>query len=216
VGGCGVDGNIERLSLLGGEPLLHPNLVEILNIPRKYFKSGLINILTNGVLLLKQSKEFWETCKKNDIEIYITKYPIKLDFVQIEHLAELYGVRLVYEGQTSVSVKTLRLKPLDINGKQKIKYNFTHCYMSNYCVQLYQGRIYTCAVIPYVKYFNKQFGQKLEVTEKDYIDIYQVKNINEIFEFLCKPMPFCRYCNIKKMKFGLDWSISRKAITEWI
>jgi MoaA/NifB/PqqE/SkfB family radical SAM enzyme len=209
------DGHIERLSLLGGEPLLHPKLIEILNISRKYFNEGLINVLTNGILLLKQPKEFWETCRKNNIEVFITKYPIKLDFTQIEKLSDLYGVKLVYEGQTSVSIKTLRLKPLDLNGMQNIKYNFTHCYMPNKCVQLYEGKMYTCAIIPYVKYFNKYFGQTLKVAEEDYIDIHHVENINQIFEFLCRPIPFCRYCKIKSMKFGLKWSVSKKEISEW-
>jgi hypothetical protein len=56
----------------------------------------------------------------------------------------------------------------------------------------------------------------LQIDEKDYIDIYKIKSIDEVFEFLCKPIPFCRYCNTKEPVYGIDWAVSKKEITEWI
>jgi hypothetical protein len=105
--------------------------------------------------------------------------------------------------------------PLDINGGQNSKSNYKICGAANGCIQLRHGKIYTCPVIAYIEYFNNFFGKNLEVTEKDYIDIYKVKSIDEIYSFLCKPMPFCRYCNIKKVVYGLGWAVSKKQVTEW-
>ncbi|GHV72928.1 hypothetical protein AGMMS49940_02300 [Spirochaetia bacterium] len=87
--------------------------------------------------------------------------------------------------------------------------------MINTCVQLIDGKLYTCIVIAYMKYFNKYFNKKLTVGDNDSIDIYKVKTKEELFEFLAKPVSFCKYCNIKNTVFGLEWGVSKKDISEW-
>ena len=37
----------------------------------------------------------------------------------------------------------------------------------------------------------------------------------KILEFLAKPIPFCRYCMVDKVKRGLLWETSKKDIKEW-
>ena len=106
--------------------------------------------------------------------------------------------------------------PLNLNGTEDIRTSFELCYKSNYCIMLDEGKIYTCSTIPYIKHFNKYFGTNLEVSENDYIDIYSVENVEEIFDFLCKPMPFCRYCNVKGLVYNIKWGKSKKEISEWI
>ena len=51
--------------------------------------------------------------------------------------------------------------------------------------------------------------------EADYIDIYKAKSIQEILAFLAKPIPFCKYCNVKGRTFGHERGISKKEIEEW-
>jgi hypothetical protein len=197
---------------MGGEPLLHPRLCEILDISRKYFKEGSIELVSNGILLLKQTPEFWENCNKNNIKIAVTQYPIKLNYDAIEAAAEKYGVQFRYY---FIGNKTMHKKPLDIDGKQNVDYNYKHCHMFNTCVQFINGRLYTCIVIAYIKYFNKYFHKNFPVNENDSIDIYKVKTKDEIFKFLAKPVSFCKYCNIRETVFGLEWGISKKKISEW-
>lgn len=55
----------------------------------------------------------------------------------------------------------------------------------------------------------------LQVGESDSIDIYKAKNIREVLKFLCKPIPFCRYCDMKGMSYGHKWQISKKDLKEW-
>jgi MoaA/NifB/PqqE/SkfB family radical SAM enzyme len=210
------NGNISRIELLGGEPLLHPKLVEILSISRKYFKSSDINILTNGMLLLSQPDEFWINCKQNRINLFITKYPIKLKYDAIDQLARKHGIDLHYFGGTDKSIKQMYCVPIDLTGTQNNKDSFKKCFRSNTCIQLQDGKLFTCQIIPYIKHFNKYFNQNLEITENDYIDIYKAKNIEEILHFLSTPIPFCRYCNVNKTVYGIEWGISKKEISEWV
>ncbi|WP_252832299.1 hypothetical protein [Brachyspira pilosicoli] len=50
----------------------------------------------------------------------------------------------------------------------------------------------------------------------DYIDIYKAKDYNEILQFLAKPVPFCRYCDVKKWKVVGNWRRSNRDISEYI
>jgi hypothetical protein len=158
------------------------------------------------------NKDFWESCQTNKIVISVTKYPIKLEMGKITELIKKYDVDFEYY---NIGKKKMQKRPLDLSGKQDIGENFKMCHMSNNCIQLQDGKLYICVIVPYIKFFNNYFGKQLKVDEKDYIDIYKVNNMNEIFKFLAKPIPFCRYCNIKAIKRGLDWKVSEKDINEW-
>jgi len=108
--------HIKEISLLGGEPLLHPKIIDFIEIARKYFKKGKIQIATNGILLLKQSDLFWETLKKNDIRLCITVYSIKIDHVKINQLRKKYNIEIIYWGNIKQMNKVWEKMPIDIHG----------------------------------------------------------------------------------------------------
>jgi MoaA/NifB/PqqE/SkfB family radical SAM enzyme len=206
-------GQIERISLLGGEPLLHPRITDFFEITRKYFPSGNVLLVTNGILLSKQDDKFWQSCKKNNIQINVTKYPINTDYQKVENLVEKFNVDYQYFGGDII--KQMWKRTFDIDGKQNRYMSFKSCYMSNNCTELVDGKIYPCPMTAYVRHFNRYFATNLAVTENDYIDIFKVKNIGEVFDFLCKPIPFCRYCNNRKITYRMNWGVSKKEISEW-
>jgi hypothetical protein len=55
----------------------------------------------------------------------------------------------------------------------------------------------------------------LNVTDKDFLDIFTAKDLSEIVDFIGKPIPFCRYCDFKRIKYGLKWARSKKEKSEW-
>jgi hypothetical protein len=198
---------------MGGEPLLHNNIIDFLTIGRKYFPKANLEIWTNGILLPKQTPEFWEICRVKNIRINITEYPIKINREQINNLARQYNVKFVYpDNKTELLWIEMKLKK---SGCQDIEKNFRFCGMSNECIHLYEGKLYTCPIIAYVKYLNNYFDENFKVTEDDYINIYKAKNMDEILDFLCKPIPFCKYCSIEKVCLT-EWGISKKEREEWI
>jgi organic radical activating enzyme len=206
---------IENIDLMGGEPLLHPRITDILDIARKNF-DGRINIVTNGVLLPKMHDAFWQSCRANTINVKVTSYPIKLDHEAIQRTAKKHGVHLQLRKQVS-NVHTWCRLPKDMHGKQNIKTNFTLCLVANFCIFLKDGKLSTCCLPLIAERFNTYFKQNVFISDvQDYIDIYKAKNIDEIFDFLCKPMPFCRYCKIKQWEVGTAWRVSKKDISEWI
>jgi hypothetical protein len=205
-------GHIESLGLLGGEPLLHADIKSFFTVSRKYFKKCRILITTNGTLLLKQNEDFWRSCAENNISIHISRYPIALDIEGIKRKGNEYNINI---NIPEIS-KTMWKFPFDTEGNQDNEDSFKKCFRSNVCIFLDDGKLYTCPMIPNIKHFNKYFGENFVISEKDYIDIFQAKNLNEILDFLCKPVPFCRYCKINNAEYGLAWDRSKKEITEWV
>jgi len=208
-------GKIELIDLLGGEPLLHPEIIKIMEIAWKYFHSGDISIVTNGILLNKMSLDFWQGCHEYNINIIISGYPIKLDIDGLRNTAEKNNVRLVIRGSTN-DIKIWNRVPFDVNGKQNVVKNFRICYGANFCINLEDGKLATCPIPFVIKHFNKFFNQNIPVKENDCIDIFKVKTIDEIFEFLRTPALICAYCNLKGIVYGVDWAVSKKEITEWV
>jgi molybdenum cofactor biosynthesis enzyme MoaA len=49
---------ISYLRLLGGEPLLHPDITKFIKYAKRYFPETLIGIGTNGILLPKMKNKF--------------------------------------------------------------------------------------------------------------------------------------------------------------
>ncbi|MBK2001097.1 radical SAM protein [Campylobacter sp. 2018MI35] len=213
-------GLIGTFRLMGGEPLLNPQCQEFINITRKYFPDSSIWLVTNGILLHKQTDDFWECCKKNHVEIRPTKYPLKIDWEIIERLCYQYDIPLIFfnNGEAEKISWKFTLDPL---GKCDNYYSFTNCSMANHCVQFKDGKLFTCPISAHIEHFNKKFSNEitkveLKLSEFDYIDIYKVSNYQEILSFLAKPIPFCRYCNVKKWKEMGLWRKSSYQIDEYI
>lgn len=201
----------ERISLLGGEPLLHPQLTELIEIARKNFPVGMIDIITNGTLLSRQEAKFWETCRDNDIAIAMTHYPISIDIEKIMSTAEKFGVKINY---SALAKDEFFKEPINLSGSGNIRNNFAACTRGNDCVMLGHGRLYACTFASNVHHFNKKFGKNIPVTEADYIDIYKVNDPEEILRRLAEPIPLCRFCDMN-IKF-VKWRVSEKDISEWV
>lgn len=210
------NGQASRIGLLGGEPLLHPEAAGFAAITRKYFPYAKIRIITNGLLLLKQNKEFWNICRENNIIIEMTKYPVNIKIDEIEDVAHKEKVQLQYFANSKRVLKTSYFLPLDLDGEQDARDSFRNCFHSNECIMLKDGKIFTCTIAPNIEHFNKFFGTNLVLTSDDYINIYEVESGKEVLKFLSKPIPFCRYCNVRKRSFGHPWEQSRGIIDEWV
>ncbi len=202
---------IESLILMGGEPLLHPKCIEFFPVARKYFPKSDIQFVTNGVLLPVQNEDFWLAMQKSNIILRPTKYPVNIDWSKIEETAQNYNIKVHYFNNIKISAKI----PICINGVPDIKKNYNQCRCKT-CYILNKGRIYPCSVAANIHHFIKYFKLNIENSPKNGIDIYKVKNINQIDKFLKKKIPVCKYCNGSGYKMFRKWQVSNKDINEWI
>ncbi|TLD88710.1 4Fe-4S cluster-binding domain-containing protein [Helicobacter sp. MIT 05-5294] len=208
-------GLVGRFHLMGGEPLLNPNCKDFFQVTRKYFPKSAIWLVTNGILLESQPKDFWESCRENKIEIHPTKYPIKVNWEVIEQKCKDFGIPLIFYDNSNIQ-KTSYKTILDLKGSLDSLNGFSYCHQANNCTHFKNGKIYPCSIAPNIQYFNAAFHQNLPITPIDFIDIYKAKDYHEILQFLAKPIPFCRFCNLAKWKSIGEWKTSKKEIGEYL
>ncbi len=206
--------DISYIMLLGGEPLLHPLVTKFLYTSRKIFPYTDIILYTNGLLIPKMNKDFFDSCKENKIIITLTRYPVQMNYEVVNHLLEQHEIVYKYCNIPGREKKSSHY-PLDIKGNQDPQNSFLHCDMANRCIFLRDGKLYTCAMLPNVHHFNKYFNYNFQVTPKDYIDIYEATSKTEILEFLASPPPFCRYCDVSHRSILHEWKRSKRIIEEW-
>lgn len=203
---------IMQFGVMGGEPLLHPNLLEILKVIRNQFENARISVYTNGILLMKQKKEFWNVLRENNIGIMQTRYPIHLDFEGIVDRAKKENV--IYDYYQFTGEKKLFKKVVNLKGTGDPVESFAKCHISNYGNFLMEGKLYGC---PFScqsnRIFNKKFNQNLRMTTTDYIDIYKEDDMQKFFSFSATPKFYCRYCD--GLRGGVLWERSKGQIEEW-
>ena len=210
-----IHGKLDRLILLGGEPLLNHNINEIIKIARYYFPNTEIQILTNGILLLKESADFFLTCKTNNIQINITEYPINFDYDKAIKVIDNYGLDYFIYDSLNQNNKKFDMYCFDLNKGQDANKNFYEsCVMAKDCAYLEHGKIYPCQLAANIRHLNAYFHTDFEQLESDYIDIYSDIKEEDIYKFLAHPIEFCKYCNFSKHK-RFTWDFSQKSIDEW-
>lgn len=201
--------NIFKIRLMGGEPLLHPDVLIFLEFTRFIFPDARISLVTNGLLLPMQSEIFWEKCFRNNIVIEITKYPIKLDFESIEKKGGSSLVKIEIG-----EMKTHFYKGINIEGNSDPSTAFHSCQLKFKCPFLKGGKIFICAFPALVHVFNKYFAQSIPLKKEDSIDIYDNINASDILDFLNRPSPICCWCLSDWPIF--KWKPSERKIDEWV
>lgn len=203
--------HIGKIFILGGEPLLHPNLLEIFEPLKNIYPKSEIVIVTNGVLLNKMNENFWSALKSNQISLSMTKYPIKVDYEgYIEKCKEL-GIKSYLFSAERFSMQKMNL---NIKGKSNKTKAFNRCWRKN-CHFLRNSKLYVCPLVSNIKYLNDYFNLNFQIENKDYIDINKIKSPSKIKKLFTQPIPFCKYCSDKETPFA-NYNISKKEISEWI
>ena len=209
-------GKSKGFMLIGGEPLLHPNLLDFISITRKIFPETYIEISTNGILLNSMEDKFWQCMHDNSVALKHSWYPnTNVDIDKYYEQARKFRVRTFFK-QKDLPFRDKFIKyNLDLEGKVDNIKRFEECSSKKYCKQLSKGKIYDCCIGPGIRHFNKKFNKNIKIVESDYIDIYKAKDIGEIFKFFETPPNICKYCGYIKEE-EVDWESSPvHDISEW-
>jgi MoaA/NifB/PqqE/SkfB family radical SAM enzyme len=201
----------ERIHLLGGEPLLHPQVADFIRVAREYFPDTRLVLYTNGLLLAKMPEEFWRAVADTHCVLFIDKYPVKLPVDEINKLIEQYGVEAVWEER----VDFYKL-PIHPEGGFDPEHSFRQCHDIYNCPILRNGRIYPCAYACYADILEDKMGiEGIQPTEKDSISIYDEDDAFKIAEFLMRPVPWCARCDADARR-DYDWAPTKRDPDEWM
>lgn len=189
------------INILGGEPLLHPEISEIVCKTRELFDHSDIVIVTNGLILPDMPREFFEICREANIEFSISGYAPTLRIKeQIEQKLIAYKVK--YYMKTG---KETFGKNIDLRGENDKVSAMQYC-RERFCHHLRNGKIYKCAFEALGNTFFESFDYCNRVDGG--ISISDGNDWAEIISKLdYEPCDACKYCG-KEERF--EWKTTNK------
>lgn len=206
----GLFSTIEKIRLMGGEPLLNPQIDEFVLTTRAIFPRTKIRICTNGILLPKMPEKFWDACRFCTASIDISVYPpLKGEAPALAQLVKDNGLNVNIWCVNSFHAFYNR------KGDTDAKAAYKRCRERECMLMLRDGKIYVCPKPATLMYFNKKFGMNIPRT--GFIDIYE-PGLNgwDVLSRLNEAPTNCRYCTL-----GWDvipvfpWSPSKFVLEDW-
>lgn len=207
------------LGILGGEPLLHKDFIEICVKARKYLPYSRIRVTTNGLLLNKLTKQELCILRRFDIEILISKYRAEDDFDVMDKLLTEYGI--VHKFCSNNELVQFCKYSIDENGSQNAKKMHEKCQLwQEYytCHELRDGWLYPCSQIARAHTLKNKFGVDLPEPIENGINIHAIDLTLECIEQCLKePVDFCRYCKVDEWDKPIGtWKKSTKSKDEFV
>jgi len=202
---------VKQIYLLGGEPLLHPQVDKFVRVARRHFPDTRLYVVSNGVLVTRMGSQFWEALEETRTILLCDDYPIDLPVEEINALGVQHGVSVEWTDERGQFFKV----PIDLDGRQDPDDSFLRCTGINNCPMYKDGRLYPCAFPAYVHAFQERFGLTgLDAAESDSISIRDFDG-REIMKFMSRSIPWCRHCNFDAFEM-FEWGRSQGRIEEWV
>lgn len=203
-----LDIHIKNINILGGEPLLHPNIEDIIACVKKVYPRANLGLLTNGLLLLKKTKKFWEACVKHEVMLNVTCFPVMDDEWRGRIIKKIRGYKLQYH----ITDKKRFNKILVLNNSEPIEDILEAC-GCNHAYNLYDGSVSRCTVPMVTETLNRYFG--VEFLTDGRLDLYS-SNAEQIMSFLSTPNKSCRNCSSRPVKVRWEKADDCPNLQDWI
>lgn len=129
--------------VLGGEPLLHPELVAVLQAIRVSGVSDTIRVITNGLLLARMPADFWNLADEISVSMYPGRQLDEDAIATAARTAEKHGVRLRLKYFHYFRESYTELGTGDSRLVERI---YRTCQMANVwrCNTVLNGHLYRC------------------------------------------------------------------------
>ena len=198
---------LHTIRVMGGEPLLHPQVIDFYVVTRHYFPNSEIVLVSNGILLPKLTDEQIDILNQNHIDLCVSDYGLNINHEQMNKFNRHY----FHNKNEMYNIS------LDLDGKLNNVDMFNNCdIVRGGWYFLKDGRIYQCCIMANINYFCDTFDKQIDFDLDDIsIDIYN-HTLEEIENFLHTPHQVCRYCDTpRRHQTEAPFSVSKGDIHEW-
>lgn len=219
--------NVCHVNFTGGDVFLHSELIEMIEYARKLYPQVLIDLSSNGVSFDVPDDNFWVRAGNVGIEINWTLYPIKYKnwggtVSKIKKLSN-GNVKINIVGDSSGESKSSWCLPYTESVEKKQDWLFCGIHKCNTnTLMIYHNSISVCPAPRALNYLTKKFCGELSdsfVENVDYkkhvLTIDQIKNCEEIYDFMTKRPILCDYCAIRERHSMGKWLSSHGKFEEW-
>lgn len=202
---------IEKIRLMGGEPLVNPDFPKFVQTARDIFPDSDLRLLSNGLLIPNLRSENLEEIKKHNCSFDISVYPPTKQIIhKITDRLEEYGIPFSLSLPNMYFFKSLLAEPLSSPDESFKNCLFTHCHAVS------GGYLSACSNQMYAHRLNTAFD--LKFPENDKINIHTTTlNGWEINKTFTKPHEFCKYCGKGLVPFKWKTCAGNKAkASDWL
>ena len=192
--------------LLGGEPLLHPQLPELVDTTRKILPNSRIIIVTNGLLINRLDDSVLKKLSENNIIISISLYEPTFQILNnIIDILKQYNINYLinddhFKNPEVIEKFHTRLSTI----KSKEGYLANEKCSGRFCRFLRDGKISKCYYPLLIESLNKKSGMNFEVSKDDYIELKDIINGWDAIEKMNGNIPFCEYCRDYLKEFSWE------------
>ncbi len=143
--------HVEGYALIGGEPTLHPLLVDLMRVARQSGIADHVEVWTNGQTLRRMADThpgFWDEADR----LVVSVYPGKLtdeDLDEIRALSRDAGVELVIKDERLQPNFTVLLEP-EPTSELVTRRKYKDCWFKSYSRVLDRGVLYRCCTSPFI------------------------------------------------------------------
>lgn len=189
---------LDELKLVGGEPLLHPELLPILRIARASGVARQLTLVTNGVLLHKMPDEvFWLIDR-----LWVSRYPgvkVQFDLAALQKKCAQHDVVLWHKETNEFQLSLINRR---IDDDAVVAEVFSQCAYAHVwsCHTIYEGRYFKCSPAPFVPARLALQHQTLPNAEGDSVDLHAPADRDALRAALDQylaskqPLAACHHC----------------------
>lgn len=202
---------IGKIRLMGGEPVLNPELPQFVYIARSYFPDADIRVVSNGLMIRETDTELFKAMRECAVYFDVSMYPpTKGCISRLDDICKKEQVMLTVTPEVGEFGASLNPK-----GDSNPAESYDKC-PARHCVYLQDGKVSTCAMPQLIDIYNDHFGCNIKPGTSDVTDIYDpsIKGI-DIIERTKRPMEICRYCYPERRNFKWQPSLSPEA-SDWV
>lgn len=204
---------IATFQLLGGEPLLHPELDRFVSLTRKYFPGTHIDVVTNGLLILKMPQKLIDAMIQNNATLFISQYhPTREKIGRIISFLDEKQINF-YISQPITDFESVLTYKEKTAEKAFAKRSKDGCI----CHSIAKGRVYVCPTIERLYAVQDFFNIHIEEDElkSSSLDIMS-DDVDgwDMLKYFSAPTSICRFC-CPECKESL-WETGQPKIEDWI
>lgn len=194
-------GHIEAdvFKIMGGEPLLHPDITGVVRAIRGTGISRVVRLFTNGLLLHKMGEEFWEALDELTISNY-TSAPVKPAMVaEIQEKARAHDVVLNIKPVGAFSEVMSDTRVDTDEGMRRV---YDNCWLRHRCMVVRNEKFYMCTRAAYADDFHTRLLRGAHPDDHslalaDGVPISTPDLGAALLEYLNRerPLASCRFCH---------------------
>ncbi|WP_051199898.1 glycosyltransferase [Butyrivibrio sp. FCS006] len=189
--------NIADIRLMGGEPLLNPELGKFIEVTRKEFPHARIAVASNGILIPSCDDSLMRSMKKYRARFDVTCYPPTYKILdKIREKCSKFGVELIVSDLVNEFFACS-----DGTETSNAKENWENCESKEYHF-LYNGKLAVCGLPILSNVMRDKTQYKGIALPDDVVDIYDPEITSEVLiEKMNSPISMCQYCDKCNKKF---------------